>query len=203
MKKINLLILLILIILCFFGCSHEDSKLAYFDVSLEQLFEFSPIIVECDVTGDNIKFKYENIDFVKTDIVIKKVLRDINSMLNNKNTITILQSDTEDIPVIKKGEKLILFLSEYEGPIIDNSYVIKGAQYGVLKIKDNKITAKYKNDANFENSIKQEIDDIEKIEEMSEKIKYNPSKYIKSLEEMKTEKEQEQKLIDTLNTTDE
>lgn len=105
--------------------------------SFDELASHSPTVVIAQVTSDNIEFEYQRVNFVRTELQIESVHRDINNELFKDSTITLLQSDVGDLdPVVNKNEKVLLFLKKYEGPVINNAYRIVGLSHGHFKVNN-------------------------------------------------------------------
>lgn len=137
---------LFIIILAFSltGCSMIEmgsTELAFEYSSFDELAKVTPLVVTGKVSGESEEFEYKGVTFVKTQIKIKDFYRN-NYGLDKGEEITILQTYTEQDPIINKNDELLFFLDEYEGPIISEAYIINGAMYGQFKIKNNKIYSK-------------------------------------------------------------
>jgi hypothetical protein len=97
--------------------------------SVDDLIKDSPAIVIGTVTSGNNKFEYGDIVFGLTEFQIESSLRGEIS-----GTIHILQTKMSEDPFIKNGDKLLLFLTRYTGPVAENAYRIKGLYLGQYKI---------------------------------------------------------------------
>ena len=54
----------------------------------------------------------------------------------NAKTLRIMQTYSEEDPYLKKGTQVLLFLSEYDGPIAQDVFVINGLYNGQYVIDD-------------------------------------------------------------------
>lgn len=100
----------------------------YYD-SLEALSKSSPIVISGTLTGSTENFVYKDVTFNKSSITINKLLRGDES-LSEGDTITLLQTDILEDPVVEEGKEQILFLKKYSGPVLENAYLIVGLKQG-------------------------------------------------------------------------
>lgn len=108
----------------------------------EDLVDHSPIVVMATVTSGNKEFDYAEMTFAITEVEIIDHVRGDESA----KTLQILQTRSEEDPYLKKGTQVLLFLSEYNGPIAQNVYVINGLYNGQYVIDDGTLcTAKTAN----------------------------------------------------------
>lgn len=108
----------------------------------EDLVDHSPIVVMATVTSGNKEFDYAEMTFAITEVEIIDHVRGNESA----KTLQILQTRSEEDPYLKKGTQVLLFLSEYNGPIAQNVYVINGLYNGQYVIDDGTLcTAKTAN----------------------------------------------------------
>lgn len=135
-------------------------KIAYRADSVDQLIDDSQMVAVAHVTNIQKSLKYENVEFVKTQIEVKNLLKGSN---NAEKIITILQTVSNDDPVLEKNSNVLLFLEKYEGPIIENAYVIKGLYQGHYKIHKNNIIATKNGNGKLKDSIESKT--IEQIEQ--------------------------------------
>lgn len=111
--------------------------------SIDDLIKDSPIIVIGTVDSDNNEFIWGEVPFALTKFKIETTIRGTVS-----DTINILQTKTHEDPFLRRGDRMILFLTQYEGSITEDAYVLKGLYQGqytiegtrVIKNKDNKLT---------------------------------------------------------------
>ena len=147
--------------------------------NLEQIIEATPNILQCKVKSKGTSFKYEDINFVKTDIQITDCLRSIDGITVGQ-TLSILQTDGIDT-LLEKGDA-ILYVEKYVGPVTNNAYVIVGYDYG-----QNIISGKSIRHATAHiDKVKSIAADFESIDKLKEKIKstpYKPKTAIKNSQE--------------------
>jgi hypothetical protein len=123
------------------GAAADDAMPALWKISdsfdtAEELANSSEIIVLGVVSSDNDKFSYLSDwdTYTITKVQIEKCYR---GNISNDAIIDVLQTDMNEDPLIKQGDRMFLFLYEYEGPIIDaykgpvaDVYMIEGAYQG-------------------------------------------------------------------------
>ncbi|MEK3882447.1 hypothetical protein [Paenibacillus sp. PL2-23] len=123
--------------------------------SVEELYEKSNIIAQVKVGNTN-TIEYGNVAFTLSNVEIIKVFK---GDLDKKSTISILETGgthdgliyrAEGNAVFTKSDQAIVYLEKYEGPIADNSYVIKGVYQGKFKVNGEKITPPNEVDGNIE-----------------------------------------------------
>lgn len=107
-------------------------KLAANYRSIDDLIKDSPVIVTGTVESINNEFVAMGVTFALTKFKVEASVRGEVS-----GTINILQTKMAEDPFIKKGEKLMLFLERYEGPVAEDAYVMKGLFMGQYKIAGN------------------------------------------------------------------
>lgn len=194
MKRILFVVLLAMSVLFFGGCFSKklpSAMLAQKFTSLESLAKASPLVVSCKVNGKSQEFTYKEVDFAKTEVLVKEIYRnDVN--IKNGDKITILQTLIQEDPLIDKNDELLLFLEKYEGPVCSDAYQIVGAVQGHYKIKDGKIYSKA--DKKFE--IAKNLSAGTDIKELStildkEKFTKKASKKVKSAEDINKENDEE------------
>jgi hypothetical protein len=111
--------------------------------SVDDLIKDSPVIVSGTVTSPNKEFEYGHVPFSLTQFRVETALRG-----EVPGTINILQTKSYEDPFIKKGDKMILFLVKYVGPVAEDSYRLKGLYMGqyqiqgtsIIKNKDNNLS---------------------------------------------------------------
>lgn len=105
--------------------------------NVNELAESSPIVIVGQVKSDRKSFEYSSVTFFESRIQVKDIYRDTEGKLNKNGTITLLQNDIYEVdPVVKKGEKVLLFLKKYEGPVIADAYRIIGLYQGHYKVSN-------------------------------------------------------------------
>jgi len=151
LKRIIVLLRIMAVSISLFGCDSNKTRIpsgsaelpkAYY--SIEELAEDSPAVIMGKVSGEAVKFDYEDVVFVKTTIKVLEVLRD-NADLQPGDLITLLQTDMDENPLVTKDDQVLLFLKKHVGSIIENAYGIVGAGYGHFVIKNGMISPKESN----------------------------------------------------------
>jgi len=147
MKKslLTLLFCMIIISLCAFTSCNSFGRVEMVDnyESIDDLIKDSPIIVIGVVDSDNVELIYGEVPFALTKFRVETVVRG-----SVPDTINILQTKSHEDPFIRYGDKMILFLIKYEGPVTEDAYRLKGLYQGqyivegtrIVKNKDNKLT---------------------------------------------------------------
>ncbi len=140
MKKIIIAVLTLGIIcsLCFSGivsCSavgHADMVDNY--ESIDDLIKDSPIIVIGTVNGENKELEYGHVTFALTEFKVETAIRGAVP-----ETINILQTRMAEDPYIKNGDRMVLFLTKYTGPVAEDAYRMKGLYQGQYKVEGTKV----------------------------------------------------------------
>ena len=101
---------------------------------IDDLATRSPIVLVGKVSSHPRSFEYHSVTFFESDIHVQRVYRDVSQKLKQTDTITLLQNDMEEDPLVKVGENVLLYLQKYEGPVIENAYRIVGLQQGHFKV---------------------------------------------------------------------
>jgi len=115
-----------------------DGKVSFVPKNFSDLINNSQVIVEAEATDNRKEFSYLKANFVQTDLKIKKIYK--GTSLVNGNNIWLLQTLMMQDPIIKNGEKVLLFLDKYEGPVTsDETFVLKGLYQGHYKIINDEI----------------------------------------------------------------
>lgn len=195
MKKGYFISLIFILLVNLVGCSsriNSSGKPPWTSDKLEELVEISPLIVECKVIGNEKKFSFDNAKYVKVDVSVKNVTRE-NYGVTVNSVITILQSDTDEISPLKKGEDLVLLLDKYEGPVTQNSYAIIGGDKGQIQLINDKLHLKSINSGGYYEDIKK--NDINSFKELIKNKPFNSKK--KSIEKIKKENEREMELYNS------
>ncbi|MBP1999991.1 hypothetical protein J2Z69_001010 [Paenibacillus shirakamiensis] len=127
----------------------------------------APLIIEAEVVKGT-SFEYNHVIFTKNNLLVKKVYK---GDLQGKQNIDILEtggiSDNKEFvlegnPVSKPGEKLVLFLKKYDGPVTEDAYTIEGAYQGKFTFDDGKkISFKKANEKFGELQSIQSINDLQ------------------------------------------
>lgn len=115
------------------GTSPSCAKLTYMAENFDDLISNSSLIIEAVPTEKQEEITYLQTSFTTTNIKVKQVFKGTL----NENEITLLQTNIEDDPLVKKGGRVLLFLQKYDGPITKNAYVCKGLYQGNYDIDAN------------------------------------------------------------------
>lgn len=108
--------------------------------SIAHMTKETPYIAEVEVITDPETIDYEGLLFSKNQV---KVINELKGSLGTKE-ITILDNGgvyqgneyaLGGMPLLHLGDKYLLFLYEYQGPVTDNkSYMIQGVWQGKIKL---------------------------------------------------------------------
>lgn len=167
--------------------------------SIEELAKATPIVFTGRVVGESARLNYQHVTFITTKVEINEIYRD-NGGLKKGDSITLLQTDMEEDPVVDKNDELLLFLKKYEGPVIDDAYLIVGLEQGHFKVKNNKMYPKSdEQQLRIYKDIQQKYPSglaLDEFKTILEKANYMPAAPRKILteEEIKKLNEQQQKL---------
>lgn len=132
-KVAFILVILVLMSLAAACSTQQNLKLADEFSTYAELIEHSPIVVTATVVSNNDEFEYDEMTFAITEVEVTDCVRgDLNG-----TTLRILQTKADEDPYLKKSTEVLLFLSEYSGPVAKNAYVINGLYNGQFTIKDN------------------------------------------------------------------
>ncbi|WP_400162059.1 hypothetical protein ACAF76_017025 [Brevibacillus sp. TJ4] len=96
---------------------------------MDELSASSPFVISGSVADDTESIVYNDVTFHITKITINKLYRGMDSV-SEGDTITLLQTDILEDPLVEERKELILFLKKYQGPVIDNAYRIVGLKQG-------------------------------------------------------------------------
>ncbi|HBV98444.1 MAG: hypothetical protein JL50_20420 [Peptococcaceae bacterium BICA1-7] len=185
MKKIILLIVF-LVSIGVLGCSRYNSTSKPHAIllkdysSIEELAKDTPLVITGKVAGNSEKFDYKHVTFIKTKISIENIYRSGYGLKEGDN-ITLLQTEMEEDPVVDKSDKLLLFLRKYEGPVIDDAYMIIGLEKGHFFLKDNKIYSKAAEQSFISLTEKDKKNivtsglTVQELNDELEKVKYTPN----------------------------
>jgi hypothetical protein len=102
--------------------------------SMDDLIKDSPIIVIGTVDGGNEEVEYSRVTFALTTFKVETAIRG-----TVPGTINILQTKMSEDPYINNGDRMLLFLVKYTGPVSDNAYRMKGLYQGQYKIDGTKV----------------------------------------------------------------
>ena len=113
------------------GATKPSLKIAEGFGTYNDLIDHSPIVITA-VTSENKEFDYAEMTFAITAVEPIDIVRgDVNA-----KTLRIMQTYSEEDPYLKKGTQVLLFLSEYDGPIAQDVFVINGLYNGQYVIDD-------------------------------------------------------------------
>lgn len=101
---------------------------------IDDLATRSPVVIVGKVNSHPRSFEYHSVTFFESDIHVQRVYRDVSHELKQTGTITFLQNDMEEDPLVRRGENVLLYLQKYEGPVIENAYRIVGLQQGHFRV---------------------------------------------------------------------
>lgn len=101
---------------------------------IDDLATSSPIVIVGKVRSAPKPFTHQSVTFFESHIQVQRVYRDVNGQLKSADTITLLQNDMEEDPLVKRDETVLLYLQRYEGPVMENAYRIVGLQLGHFKV---------------------------------------------------------------------
>lgn len=101
---------------------------------IDDLATRSPVVIVGKVNSHPRSFEYHSVTFFESDIHVQRVYRDVSHELKQTGTITLLQNDMEEDPLVRRGENVLLYLQKYEGPVIENAYRIVGLQQGHFRV---------------------------------------------------------------------
>jgi len=147
MKKALSVLPCIIISFCVFGftsCSMlGTAELVDNYESIDDLIKDSPVTVIGTVDSGNDEFEYGEVTFALTKFRVETTVRGTVT-----DIINILQTKVREDPFIKKGDRMILFLTKYIGLATEDAYRLKGLYQGqytiegneVVKNKNNKLT---------------------------------------------------------------
>jgi hypothetical protein len=126
-------LIFVLSILGLLSCSPTNSssnvKMVDNFVSIDDMIKDTPVIVTGVVESNNNEFVYGEVPFAITKFKVETAIRGEVS-----GTINILQTKISEDPFIIKDDRMVLFLTKYDGPVTDDAYVIKGLYLGQYKI---------------------------------------------------------------------
>ncbi|MGG4498593.1 hypothetical protein [Brevibacillus reuszeri] len=186
-----------------FNSPTGSAQLTEHFLSLDDIAKATPTVITGQVAGESEKFEYHDVTFVKTQIKIKDVYRDIDG-LEKGDTITLLQTYVEEDPIVDKNDEILLFLKKYKGPVTTDAYRIVGLMQGHYKLQDELYVAKKEDKTSKkghsheqhtqESDLLQKASTgftIEEITSVLEQVKYQPA--TKSKQTAQEDKEEEEK----------
>lgn len=154
-------------------------KIDFAAKNLDDLIANSDAIVEAVATSDNSSLQYLKANFVQTKLDVKKVFKGIE-IIDGKQ-VTLLQTQMVEDPIVNPGERVLLFLKRYEGPITsEKAFISQGLYQGHYKIKGEDIEPSFnllepainssKSAINSSESLSSDIVKFKKYEKMVEKL---------------------------------
>lgn len=109
--------------------SVSSAQLVEYYEDMDELSASSPFVISGSVADDTESIVYNDVTFHITKITINKLYRGMDGV-SEGDTITLLQTDILEDPLVEERKELILFLKKYQGPVIDNAYRIVGLKQG-------------------------------------------------------------------------
>lgn len=109
--------------------SVSSAQLVEYYEDMDELSASSPIVISGSVADDTESIVYNDVTFHITKIAINKLYRGIDDV-SEGDTITLLQTDILEDPLVEEGKEQILFLKKYQGPVVENAYRIVGLKQG-------------------------------------------------------------------------
>lgn len=120
--------------------------------SVKELYEDATLVAQVEATSIN-SLSYSDVAFTITEGKIEKMLKgeykanDVISILETGgitelkvgNKTQMVNVIFEENNVFRLGEKAIVFLKKYVGPVADDSYVVLGAYQGKFLIDGDKV----------------------------------------------------------------
>lgn len=112
------------------------AKVNFMAKNIDDLTNNSQVILEA-VVKDKIKsINYVDVDFVETALNVNKIYKGAEFVTGKE--ILLLQTMIEQDPLVVKGERVLLFLDKYSGPVTsDSTFVTKGLYQGHYKLSNN------------------------------------------------------------------
>lgn len=167
--------------------------------NIEELAKHSPIVIVGQIKSDSKSFEYSSATFFESQIQVKNIYRDTKANLTKNQNITLLQNDINEVdPIVKKGEKVLLFLKKYDGPVIKNAYRIVGLYQGHFKV-DNSGKLVTVGNSNEHKLDTKTVPNLNSLDEALDINPYIPEENVQmSDEEIQKLNENEQQLLEEL-----
>lgn len=128
--------------------------------TIEQLVEDSPMIIIGEVSANKENIKEKGVNYKVSEVEIEEILKG-NILLDTKS-VKVMQMNIPHDPVVKEGEKVLLFLERYKGQAVNDGYVCVGLSQGYYKIKNDNVepsaTLSYSLKKSFEDNKKDIIE---------------------------------------------
>lgn len=96
----------------------------------QDLLDKAQSIVEVSNVRKDHDIQYLGTDFVLYEVSVEDVVRGEDALIDQ--SIKILQTVSSRYPMLETDHNYLLFLDPYEGPIVDDAYVICGMSLGML-----------------------------------------------------------------------
>ncbi|WP_186673730.1 hypothetical protein [Sporosarcina sp. BP05] len=169
--------------------------------TIEDLAEISPIVLTAKGSGVSREFIYRDLSFYKTRVKVNDIFRDEFNDLDNDLEITILQNNGDMDPKVQNNETVLLFLEKYEGPIIEDAYVIIGMKQGQFKYNNNGRIMSKANDFVISRNTKN--DNLKSVESTLNKVQYvNQNRKPRTKEEIEALNKAEEQLPEIKESKD-
>jgi hypothetical protein len=138
--------------------------------SIDELIKDSPVIVVGLVASKNNEFTYgSEMTFALTEFKVETAVRG-----EIPDTVNILQTYAYEDPYLVKGDRMILFIKHYTGPLTQNAYRLMGLFQGQYKIDGNEVIKDSQNII-ADDEIKQTLGNIETLKSRANSLGYAPS----------------------------
>lgn len=144
------------------------AKVNYEAANFDNLIRDSQYVVEAIATDQVKSINYKSMNFVQTKLELKKIYKNSSVVANNE--IWLLQSVIVEDPIVSKGDRLLLFLDKYSGPVTnDDAYVFKGLYQGHYKISNNQLIPS----AKLSEKLNADFEQVKSYDKMINKVKGN------------------------------
>ncbi|MDP4088986.1 MAG: hypothetical protein Q8930_06905 [Bacillota bacterium] len=125
--------------------------------SLQQLVKDSPLIIVGEVTEKKQDVKVNKVKYILSEVRIMEALKE--NMLLNSDVIGVMQMNNRQDPVVKQGEKVLLFLEPYGDTEVENGYVCVGLCQGYYRFQKEQVVPS----ASIPYSLKRSIEEVKNI----------------------------------------
>lgn len=103
---------------------------------LGEIVNDSDIVAEVKIKDNAVKKEYEGATFITNQVEIKDIVVGDSSLKGKEITLLELGFSENDSNISKNNTKYLLFLTKYEGPIIEDGYVVTGVYQGKFKVNN-------------------------------------------------------------------
>ncbi|MBU3178468.1 hypothetical protein KPL47_19280 [Clostridium estertheticum] len=134
----------------------------------------SPYIVEAVQIGEQTETNYTGVTFVTNKLKIKQVLK--GDLISANDVITLLQTQINEDPIVKKNGHVLLYLEKYSGSIVKDAYVCKGLYQGHYDISDNGTLVNSFDMKNLNPDLNEDLKKNNKLKDLTTKIKHHKAK---------------------------